>query len=89
MLSSAKPLVLCLGLAYLSGSPCFDAVRPDALDMPLQGFYQEMTAFAAGWFRTAGLISREDVIAATDRTTTGLFFARLMGDVGRDLKDAI
>ena len=62
MFTSLKPLSLFLALAYSSGAPAFDAVRPQAFDAPLRSFHQYVRLAAESGISTARQLARVETV---------------------------
>jgi hypothetical protein len=85
MLTALKPVTLVLAMAYSSGAPLFDAVRPAAMDLPLRSFHEDVGLAAQGGLQ--GL--RQLVTAKTIRDTAELLpVGKLFRQVDRELKGA-
>lgn len=84
MLPTTKPLSVLLMLAYASGAPLFDSIRPAPLDLPLRGFHTEVTALAHDGFRTVRKVAADPIGHATDP-----IFGRLFAGIARDMGRAV
>jgi hypothetical protein len=86
MLTTVKPVTLLLTLAWSSGAPLFDAVRPKALDLPLRGFHEDVSLAASEGFTAIRQLAATGSVRGTVEAIPG---AKLFRQVDRDVKAAI
>ena len=82
MFTSLKSLSMFLALAYSSGAPVFDGVRPGPLDVPLRSFHQDVQLAARnGVAFIRDLASTETARSAVEGNPA----TKLIRQIGRDL----
>lgn len=82
MFASLKSLSLLLTLAYSSGAPVFDAVRPAALDLPLRSFHEDVRLAAESGFSSVRQLAS---IKTVRNSIENLPVSQKFRQLGRDL----
>ena len=86
MLATLKPVTVLLTLAWSSGAPLFDAVRPKALDLPLRSFHEDVRLAASEGFTALRQFAWTGSLRGAVEAIPG---AQLFRQVDRDVKAAI